>query len=145
MNRTSKILLVLVIVAVLGLAGLITYSVVKPDLSPRLSEFCILNAEGKAENYPRQVQSGSPVIMTVTVINNETIPTAYRVKITCAGDTLKEVTTGQLAQGEKWQQQMSFSLQSTGQNQKVDFQLYKDGENELYFKEPLYMYLDVTE
>ena len=125
MNAMSKILLVLVIVAVLALGGLITYSVVKPSLSPRFSELYVLNAEGKTENYPREVKTGAPVTIMVTVVNNEAVSTAYRIKITNAGETIGEMTTGKLSPDEKWQRQASFSLQSAGQNQKVDFQLYK--------------------
>ena len=145
MNSMSKILLVLVILAVLALAGLVTYSVGKPSLSPRPSEFYILNAEGKAENYPREVKTGDPVTITVTVVNNEVVPNSYRVNITNAGETIGEMTTGELSPDEKWQRQASFSLQHAGQNQKVDFQLYKEGVTEPCFKEPLYIYLEVTD
>jgi uncharacterized membrane protein len=145
MNRMSKILLALVFVATLALAGLVTYSVVKPSPSPKPSEFYLLNSAGKAENYPRQVKPGSPVNIMVSVINNEVAPTAYRVKITCAGDAIKEISTGKLSQGEKWAQTVGFTLQSAGQNRKVDLQLYKEGAAEPYYKDPLYLYLDVTD
>jgi uncharacterized membrane protein len=145
MNLMSGILLVLVVVAGLALAGIVAYSAVKPLLSPRPTEFYILNAEGKAENYPRLVKPGSPVNVTVTVVNNEALPTAYRVKITCAGAMVKDMSTGTLASGGKWQQQTVFSLPSIGQNKKVDFQLYKGDTAEPYFKEPLYLYIDVAD
>jgi len=144
MNRASKILAMLVFTALFALAGLVVYSAVRLPPGPQPSEFYILNAEGKADNYPRQVKPGSPVNLMVTVINNEAVPVEYRVKIVCAGVTLKEVPAGKLAPGERWAEQVSFALQSAGQNQKVDFQLYKDGAAEPYFKEPLYLYIDVA-
>jgi uncharacterized membrane protein len=145
MNRMTRALLVLVVVATLALAGLVAYAAVKPSLNPQPSEFYILNSEGKAENYPRQVKTGSPVNIMLTVVNHEMAATSYRIKIVNAGATIKEITTNELSPGEKWAEQVSFSLQSAGLNQKVDFQLYKDGSAEPYFKEPLYLYLDVSD
>jgi len=145
MSATSKILTVLAFAAVAALAGLVVYSAVKLPLSPQPTEFYILNTEGKAQDYPRQVKHGSPVNVMLTVINNEAAPGEYRVRITCAGVTVKEVPTGTLAPGEKRAEQVSFALQAAGLNQKVDFQLYKDGATEPYFKDPLYLYIDVTD
>jgi uncharacterized membrane protein len=145
MNTMSKILLVVVVAAILALAGLITYSSVKLSSVPIPSEFYILNNEGKAENYLRQVKSGSPVKIMVAVINNEAVPTAYRIKMIGAGAVIRETTTGMLAPGEKWEEQVSFTLQSAVQDQKVEFHLYKNGATGPYFKEPLYLYLDVTD
>ena len=145
MSAMSKILAVLVFMVIVALAGLVVYSAVKLPLSPQPTEFYILNTEGKAQDYPRQVKPGSPVNVMVTVVNNEAAPTTYRVRITCAGVTVKEVPTGTLAPGEKRAEQVSFALQAAGLNQKVDFQLYKDGATEPYFKDPLYLYIDVTD
>jgi uncharacterized membrane protein len=145
MNLTSGILLGLVVAAGLSLAGLAAYAAVNPLLSPKPSEFYLLDAEGKAENFPRQVKSGSPLNVMVTVVNNEAVPTAYRVEITCTGAMVKELATDDLAPGEKWQQQVGFALQTAGLDRKVDFQLYKDGETMPYFHEPLYLYVDAID
>ena len=144
MNAKSKILAALAFAAVAVLAGLVIYSAVKLPPSPQPAEFYILNAEGKAQDYPRQVKAGSPVNVMVTVINNEAVPAEYQVKISCAGVSVKDVPAGKLAPGEKWAEQVSFALQATGLNQKVDFQLYKDGAAAPYFKDPLYIYIDVS-
>jgi len=145
MSRASKILAMLVFAAVLALAGLGIYQLVKLPPVQQPTEFYILNPEGKAQDYPRQVKPGSPVNVMVTVINNEAVPAEYRVRITCAGVTLKEAPAGKLAPGQKWAEQVSFALQSAGLNRKVDFQLYKDVAPEPYFREPLYLYIDVAD
>lgn len=145
MNAGTRILVILVCLAVAALAGLIIYSVVSLPSSPQPTEFYILDSGGKAENYPHQVKAGETVNITVTVINHEAAPTAYLVRVTCAGATLGEVPTGKLAPGEKWAEQVSFKLPSKGQDQKVDFQLYNDGTAEPDFKDPLYIYIDVMD
>lgn len=144
-KRASKILVMLGCLAVLALAGLGIYQLVTLPPVQQPTEFYILNAEGRAQDYPRQVKAGDPVNVTVTVINHEAATADYLVRITCAGVAVKEAPAGRLAPGQKWAGQVSFVLQTVGLNQKVDFQLYKDGAAEPYFKDPLYLYLDVAD
>jgi uncharacterized membrane protein len=130
----------IVFIAVLGYA---VYSAVSlpPGQSP--SEFYILNSDGKAENYPVQIKAGEPFSINAVVVNHESQSADYKIRIIDAGMVISEIDTSSLYTGEKWDGKVSLILKTTGQNQKIEFYLYKDGEKEPYFKEPLYLYIDV--
>ena len=51
--------------------------------------------------YMVKIQGKPFINIMVAIINNEALPTAYCVTITCAGDRIKETSTGELAPGEK--------------------------------------------
>lgn len=55
-----------------------------------------------------------------------------------------QVDIGMLAHEEKREGAVSFIPQVDGEKRKVEFYLYKNGEDEPYFKEPLRLYIDVV-
>jgi uncharacterized membrane protein len=139
-----------VLYACLGLAvvvaiGSLCYVIAVPKQGERFTEFYILGAEGQAENYPKVVVVNEPVALTLGVVNHESQTLSYRIDIVIGGVEQKEVTTGELASEEKWESEISFTPQSLGKGQKVEFWLYKDAETEPYFKDPLHLYIDVLE
>ncbi len=69
------------------------------------------------------------------IINGE------QVSIYLDGDELDEVGPIVLAHEEKWEHEIRFVPQHVGENQRVEFVLYKDGV--LYFDEPLHLWIDV--
>ncbi len=141
LDKALSIFLVVAIAVVLGCVGYIT---VTPQKNEEFTEFYILNAEGKAQNYPKQVILGEPVEIVIGIVNHEHKPTSYRVEIKINGIEAGEVNIDTLANEEKWERKISFAPQSAGEKQKVDFYLYKDSENAPYLKEPLRLSLDVV-
>jgi uncharacterized membrane protein len=53
------------------------------------------------------------------------------------------VETEPLEHGGKWEQIMSFTPDKAGDNQKVEFLLYRQGQNEVYRE--VYIWIDVLE
>jgi uncharacterized membrane protein len=139
-----------VLYACLGLAvvvaiGTLGYVIAAPQQGERFTEFYILGAEGKAEDYPGQAVVGEPVELTVGIVNHEYQALSYRVDIVIDGVKNKEITTGELAHQEGWERVVSFIPQSSGEGQEVEFWLYRGAETEPCFEEPLRLYIDVTE
>jgi uncharacterized membrane protein len=151
-NKTITLILV---VAVLVAGGVLAYKVAVPDVASGFSEFYILGENGKADNYPvyfgisnNQVVSiqyghqttrkeGGPGTITMVIINREKQNTTYSVAATIndqpmaiyfSGQPLTRIEQIKLAEDEKWQQEIGFMPQHSGDNQKVEFLLYKDGE-----------------
>ena len=141
----DKVLYACLGLAVLVAIGSLVYVIAAPKQGERFTEFYILNVEGKAENYPRQVVAGEPVELIIGIVNHEYQALSYRVDIVVDGVESKEITTGELAYQEKWESVVSFIPQSLGEGQKVEFWLYKDAETEPCFKDPLHLYIDVIE
>lgn len=141
----DKILSISLAVAVLVVLGSIGYVVAVPKHKQMFTEFYLLSPDGRAENYPKQVVLGEPVEITIGIVNHEDMVLSYRVDIKGDGLENSQVGIGELANGEKWQELVSFIPQSSGAEQKVEFWLYRSGEAEPYLEKPLYLYLDVTE
>ena len=141
----DKVLYACLGLAVLVAIGSLGYAIAAPKQGEQFTEFYILSVEGKAENYPKQVAVNEPVELTIGIVNHEYQALSYRIDIVIDGVKQKEITTGELAYEEKWENVVSFIPQSLGEGQKVEFRLYKDGETEPYFKDPLHLYIDVIE
>jgi len=145
MDNLNKVLSISLAVAILVALGCLGYIVAVPKQSEKFTEFYILNTEGKAENYQKQVTVSKPVAIIIGIVNNEYEPISYRVGITVDDIKNKEIGIGELAHEEKWQEIVNFTPDKTGDNRTVEFWLYKNGEIEPYFKDPLCLFIDVIE
>jgi uncharacterized membrane protein len=144
MSKLYKALTIFLIVAIVATLGFIIYIVATPQKGEKFTEFYILGAEGKAQDYPKQVILGEPVDIVVGVVNHEYKPTSYRVEIKINSIKANEVNIGTLANGGKWEEKVNFTPQVIGKGQRVDFYLYKNGGDEPYLKEPLRLFIDVV-
>ena len=143
MDNLNKVLSISLAVAILVALGCLGYIVAVPKQSEKFTEFYILNTEGKAENYQKQVTVNKSVAIIIGIVNNEYEPISYRVGITVDDIKNKEIGIGELAHEEKWQEIVNFTPDKTGDNRTVEFWLYKNGEIEPYFKDPLCLFIDV--
>jgi uncharacterized membrane protein len=143
MSKLHKALSIFLIVAIVVALGFIIYMAVTPQEGDKFTEFYILGTEGKAQDYPKQIILGESAHILIGVVNHEHQPASYQAKIQIGGIEISEINTGTLADGEKWEREISFTPQSSGERQRVDFYLYKNCEDKPYLKEPLRLYIDV--
>jgi len=143
MSKLHKALSIFLIVAIVVALGFIIYMAATPQEGDKFTEFYILGTDGKVQDYPKQVILGEPAHILIGVVNHEYQPASYQAKIKIGGIEISEVNIGTLANGEKWEREISFTPQLSGERQRVDFYLYKNGEDEPYLKEPLMLYIDV--
>ena len=143
MSKLHKALSIFLIVAIVVALGFIVYMAVTPQEGDKFIEFYILGTEGKAQDYPKQVILGEPADILIGVVNHEYQSASYQAKIKIDDIEISEVNIGTLANGEKWEREISFTPQFSGERQRGDFYLYKNGEDEPYLKEPLRLYIDV--
>jgi uncharacterized membrane protein len=170
-SRLNKALTVILVVAILGSIGTLIYTIAFPKVGERFSEFYILGLNGKAEQYPSNflvARDNFSVISTrygdtvapikenygrviLGIVNQEQQPTVYAVEIKIDGQTVNIHFQGQmfsrlegiqLEQGAKWEQEIGFAPLHTGENQKVEFLLFKDGGTEVY--NSLHLWVNVT-
>lgn len=139
----GKVLSAVIILAVLGTVGMLIYTVVDPPLKEKFTEFYVLSADGKADEYPRNLQVGETAEVIVGIVNREQATATYSVDLTNNGASLASLGPVTLNHGEKYEELMIFSIGSPGKEQKVEFQLYKDGQNTVY--ETLYLIVDVRD
>ena len=143
MKKIDRILFIILSAVIVVAIGFIVYFNVVPQKINKYTEFYILNAEGQAADYPRQATVGSTVNVIIGVVNHEYQPATYVVEMRMAGAEVGRADIGKLVFQQKWQQKVSFTPQTVGDNQRIDFILYKDGSTNPYMEDPLQLYLNV--
>ncbi len=147
---------------------MIGYILASPKAGEGFTEFYILGHNGKANDYPTEfIMAGDKVILVsygdcetqetdtgrviVGIVNREHEEADYSVRVLIDGkqstiysngDAPDELGPIKLAHEEKWEQEIGFTPENVGNNQKVEFVLYKDGTP--YFEEQLYLWIDVN-
>ena len=97
-----------------------------PEKGNGFTEFYILGANGKAEGYPKNLKEGDTAAVIVGVINGEHAEVQYRLFVKTGDVIINKIEPITPAKGHKWEQRVSFIPTKTGDNQKVEFLLYKD-------------------
>ena len=139
-NRVFSIILVIVI---LGALGSLSYFIAKPKVET-FTEFYILGLDGKAIDYPKEIRVGEEGKIIAAIVNHEHEVVSYRVEVRIDEVKNNEVGPFVLDNEQKWEGIVSFTPDKAGDNQKVTFFLYKNGEDEPYLK-PLHLWIDVIE
>ena len=128
----DRTLLVLLVVVIIGAMGTLVYVARLPDTGEAFTEFYLLGPEGRAANYPDVIVLGEEATVTLGVVNHERMTTNYYIMIFIEGKKVTEVATSTLADGEEWEQKVSFIPAEFGEEQKVEFWLYKGNGNMPY-------------
>ena len=140
----DRVLFIILVVVVLGALGMLGYVIAKPKVGETFTEFYILGLDGRVADYPKAIKVGEGGEVIVAVVNHEHEAVSYRVEVRIDGVKNNEVGPFVLANEQKWEEMVSFTPDKAGDNQKVAFFLYKNGEAEPCL-EPLHLWIDVTE
>lgn len=139
----NRILLAVLILTILGTLAMIGYTIASPKVGETFTEFYILGSEGKAANYPINIQVGKEEKVTLSIVNQEHRTEDYRVEVRIDGVKSNEAGPIKLQDGEKWEQGVSFTPQATGTNQKVEFLLFLDTQSDVYRE--LHLIVNITD
>jgi len=133
------------LVLVLALAGLGAggyFLATSSAGSEEFTEFYVLGPGGKAEGYPRTVDVGQEFTLILGVVNHEGEEVSYRIQATIGARLAASLDRLQLANKEKWEGRLAFlAATNRGNNQKMEFALYKGDSDEPY--RTLHLWLDV--
>lgn len=137
-DRRLSIVLGLII---LGVLGALIYAIASPKVGERVTEFYIEGLEGKAVDYPEDLVVGEEGKVIVGIINREGETVTYRVEIAIDGVKHNEVGPVELDHDGKWEQVTGFTPGSAGDDQLVEFLLYRQGQEDVYRR--LHLWVDV--
>lgn len=133
----------ILIFAVLASIGATIYIVTTGKSGESFTEFYILGLDGKAANYPVNIILGDEAGAMLGIVNHEYEKVEYRVAIKINGVLNKELDSVTLVHEEKWEDEVRFIPTTAGEDQKVEFILYKQGEENPYLT--LRLWLNVKE
>ena len=170
-SALNKSLSIMLLVSILGALGALGYVLVTPKLGERLTEFYILGPDSTAQGYPDEfVMDGDEVVLVrydgdetqevasergkiiLGIVNREYENATYLIRVIIdrepvqvyfGKDELDKIGPIELAHEEKWEHEIGFAPQHVGNNQKVEFVLYKN--EALYFEYPPHLWIDVKE
>lgn len=140
LNNIDKALIFFLILSILAVIGAFSYTIITPKAGERFTEFYVLGPGGKAENYPHELTLGEDATVILGIINHEGQQMRYNIKMRI-GRIKKEIGQFVLANGQKWENRITFTPKEVGKNQKVSFLLYKNGESKP--SETLYLFINV--
>ncbi len=142
-SKLDTALTLVLALAVLAAVGTLIYVVSTPKIGEKFTEFYILGLEGKAADYPRDLVVGQQAGVILGLVNHESAEMKYRVEVVVGGVKAKDIAPPALAEKQKWEQEVSFRPSKTGDNQKVEFLLYKGSENTS--SQELHLWIDVAQ
>ena len=155
----------------MGTVSILIYSIAKPKVGEKFTEFYILGINGQAADYPTdftlnsnlqivsvQYATDTPTVpekwgrLTLGIVNQEQQNTNYTVVMQINGSQVGIPFQGRIVQslgpivlipGEKWEQEIGIVPQHTGENQEVELLLYKDNGTAPYLN--LHLWVNVTQ
>lgn len=138
-SRLDRSLSVILALSIIAAIGTLIYVVASPRVGEKFTEFYILNSDGVAADYPTDLTLGQEAELIVGIINHEQEAATYHVKITIDSEQVQQTGSISLANNESWEEAVSFSPTKTGDEQKVEFLLYRNNVSESYLSTHLWL------
>lgn len=142
-GRWDKALSIILVITIVGALGMLGYVLATPRAGERFTEFYLLGLSGEAIDYPEELAVGEEGKVLVAIVNRERETMAYQVEVMIDRAKNNEIGPVTLEHNGKWERLVGFTLNRTGDNQKVEFLLYKQGQNKAYTR--LHLWVDVIE
>lgn len=143
-DRPGQILTIILIAAIMAGLAALGYTLATTYESEKFSEFYILGQDGLAESYPAKLTVGERASVIAGISNFEGKELSYRLEIVMENKNIAEVGPILLANDETWEDSVFWIPEVAGDNQKVEFFLYKDNAVQPTL-EPLHLWVDVNE
>ena len=114
-----------------------------PSPGDNFTEFYLLGPNGLAESYPREAVPGQALSVTVGIANREGRVAEYRVEVQVDGERIGTAGPVTMGDAEVWEAPLAYALPQVGDDQQVEFLLYRDGGQEPYRR--LRLWINVVE
>lgn len=123
----SRVVQVLLIVAVLASVGATAYTVATPLPSEQYTEFSVLGPDGTVDGLPENATAGAEVPLLVGIHNNEHETQTYGLQVTLNttdGERVVQTDSIQLAHGDRSQQQIQVQMPEESGLVRVQIRLF---------------------
>lgn len=139
----NRVLSTILIITILGMLGALGYVLTTPSVGEMFTSFYILGQNGKAADYPEELGVGESSKIVVGITNNEHQDMSYHVAVTSAESLITGYGPVKLQHGQTYEQEVDIILFTPGEAQKVEFLLFREGENEAY--RLLHLWIDIID
>jgi len=139
-----KVLSIILLITIFGVLGTLGYVITTPRMGDKFTEFYILGEAGEATDYPLALKVGEAGKVVVGIINREYQDVSYSIEIRLSGIVTEKLGPWTLEHEQKREEMVNFVPDRAGNNRKVEFLLYKNGDAEPT-SSPLYLWIDVTD
>ena len=141
-SRVDKALTVILVIVIILSVSALVYVVVTPKQGEKFTEFYILGQKGKAYDYPTSVVSGQNSTVIVGIVNHEYIPVNYTMHMAIQNFTFLSRDV-RLENNQTWERPVSYALLRVGDNQKLEFLLYKESNFTAPYRD-LHLWVNVS-
>jgi uncharacterized membrane protein len=128
----ERILFVMLILSIILVIAGIGYIVVTPIKSEAFTEFYMLGPDGTAGSYPANINVGEKAQVTLGIVNHEHELEDYHVEVMMGQYPLSKTGPILLDNEQKWQGPATFSATQPYHDLKVEFLLFRNGDNTPY-------------
>jgi uncharacterized membrane protein len=146
-NRLDRILSIILVLSIIASIVTLAYVVVTPKEGEKFTEFYILGMDGMADGYPTNFTLGQSGTVIVGVVNHEYEVTDYSMELlleNVSSSVDHEKLYLSLGHNETWEKEVSFTPELIGEDMKLQFLLYKDGNMTVPYRD-LHLWIDVME
>lgn len=136
----DKGLSIVLIASIIGSSITLVYFMVTPKTGERFTEFYLLGPNGTAFDYPTDLRVGEEGKVIICIVNHEYENVTYRLEVNFNSSLIHGEQVF-LIENEKRERPFTFQATEKGENQKLEFFIYKDQQTEAY--RTLYLWVSV--
>ena len=143
--KIDRILSVILIISIILAIAMTVYVIVTPKQGEKFTEFYILGPNGTADDYPTDLTVGEEGEVIIGIVNHEYSNMTYWLEVR-VNETVISGEEVSLKHNETWERAFVFKMIRKGDNQKLNFLLYKDhpgNETEEAYRS-LHLWVDVS-
>ncbi len=140
-SQRDRFISFFLIIFVILVISMTVYAIAAPKDGEKYTEFYILGPNGMASDYPTNLTIGEAGNVTLGIVNHEYSTVNYEMVIKLNNYTIN-ATNVTLSNNQTYSKLFTFTPSTSGQNQKVEFLLYRLPDNQTVYRY-LFLHMDV--
>jgi uncharacterized membrane protein len=141
-SKVDKILTAVLILSIALALSVTVYVIITPKEGEKFTEFYVLGPRGMAEDYPTNLTVGEEGEVIIGVVNHEYAAVTYQLELKLNGGVIDQKSIV-LTHNETWEGPFTFKPNKAGEDQKLEFLLYKEELKETKPYRSLHLWVDV--
>lgn len=143
MSRRDRILAACLAILLVGAIGVLVYVAGRPRNIQHFTDFYVLGASGAVSSYPSEIVLGTHAEVTIGTVNREGEEVTYHLRVLLNKSEVEAANGVTLADGATWEETVTLTPIVAGDDQQVEFLLYRADESEPYRR--LHLWIDVRD